>query len=74
MWRGAYYSNVSYLLLVLKNYTIEYLCLYIKIKCAVKSCAFDFFYTPKEEQCRSPPQSICSKNKLIGGKGNGILS
>ena len=69
MWRGTYYSSVSYLLLVLKNYTIEYLCLYIKIKCAVKSCAFDFFYTLKEQHCRSPPQSIHSKTGLIGGKG-----
>ena len=69
MWRGACYSNGRYILLVLKNYTIEYLCLFIKIKCTVKSCAFDFFYALKGQHCRSPPQSIRSKNELIGGKG-----
>lgn len=69
MWRGAYYSNCYYKFLVLKKYTIEYLCLYIKIKCAVKSCAFDFFYTQKGQHCRSPPQSICSK-KIDWRKGN----
>lgn len=64
MWRGAYYSSVSYLFLVLKKYTIEYLCLYIKIKCAVKSCAFDFFYTQKEQHCRSPPTINLLKKRI----------
>lgn len=68
MWRGAYYSSVSYLFLVLKKYTIEYLCLYIKIKCAVKSCAFDFFILKKNNIAVAHQQSICSKNELIGGK------
>ena len=60
MWRGANSSNCNYILVVLIKNTIEYLCLFIKIKCAVKSCAFDFFYTQKEKHCRSPP-SISSK-------------
>lgn len=55
MWRGANSSKCNYILVVLIKNTIEYLCLFIKIKCAVKSCAFDFFYTLKEKHCRSPP-------------------
>lgn len=71
MWRGAYYSKGYYILLVLIKNTIEYLCLFIKIKCAVKSCAFDFFYTLKEKRCRSPPTvNSLKKNELIGGMEN----
>lgn len=55
MWKGANSSKFNYILVVLIKNTIEYLCLFIKIKCAVKSCAFDFFYTLKEKHCRSPP-------------------
>ncbi len=69
MWRGASYSNGYYILLVLKKYTIEYLCLFIKIKCAVKSCAFDFFYTLKEKRCRSPPTINSLKKRIDWRKG-----
>lgn len=61
MWRGADYSKDYYILLVLIKNTIEYLCLFIKIKHAVFYCVLDFFYTQKEKHCRSPPQSIRQK-------------
>ena len=52
MWRGANSSKCNYILVVLIKNTIEYLCLFIKIKYAEKSCVFDFFYTLKEKHCR----------------------
>lgn len=55
MWRGTNSSKFNYIFVVIIKNTIEYLCLFIKIKCAVTSCAFDFFYILKEKHCRSPP-------------------
>ena len=55
MRRGTNSSKFNYLFVVIIKNTIEYLCLFIKIECAVTSCAFDFFYILKEKHCRSPP-------------------
>lgn len=48
--------NVKVILQVftLENVNIRYLCLF-QIKCAILYCIFDFFYTLKEKNCRSPP-------------------
>lgn len=70
MWRGASYSNGCYILLVLKKYTIEYLCLFIKIKHAVFCCVLDFFYTLKEKHCRSPPPVDSLKKRIDWRKKN----
>lgn len=56
------------------NKDIRSLCLFAKVRCIVKYCAFGFFYLLKEKHCRSPPQSIRSKNELIGGKRYAIWS
>ena len=65
MWRGVYYSKCYYILLVLIKNTIEYLCLFIKIKYAVFCCVLDFFYTMKEEHCRSPPSINSQKTNWL---------
>lgn len=43
-----------------KNVNSRYLCL-LKIKCAIMCCIFDFFYTLKKQQCRSPPTNQFKK-------------
>ena len=54
MCKGAIYSkNYCMLMVVLKN-TMEYLCFYKEIKCAVELCASDFFYN-LIKKCRGPP-------------------
>ncbi len=44
----------------LKNVNIRYLCL-LEIKSAIMCCIFDFFYTLKEQHCRSPPANQFKK-------------
>lgn len=45
----------------LKSVSAKYLC-ELEIKCAIMCCIFDFFYTLKEEHCRSPPLVNSKKN------------
>ena len=35
--------------------------LFVKVKCTVKYCAFDFFYLQKQKYCHSPPTSLIQK-------------
>lgn len=64
----AIYSGYNYIFRLKRNK--EYICLWLRTKCAIFICAFSPFGI--KNNCRSPPQSICSKNKLIGGNNSEI--
>ena len=56
MWRYRNRAdNCKILVFTLKGVSVEYLCLFLQVKCAKLSCMFGFFYLPKSVACRSPP-------------------